>query len=312
MATTTTRARAAQRGRRVAAAVRDSDRIAALHEQLTERVAGLVHGQQWQAMLTAAARFHDYSLHNLLLIVMQRPDATRVAGYRTWQRVGRQVRKGERGIAIFAPLRYRIDQPDDDQSTPSASTGERPDATPPRRRLRGFRIAYVFDVSQTDGDPIPDVPPLLLDGADPGRLWDALAAQIRDAGYALNRGDCGHANGWANFATREVRVRADLSAAQACKTLAHELAHVLLHAEGTTPRERGEVEAESVAYIVCHASGLPSDDYSLPYVAQWAAGDLDVLAASARAVTTTARAVLDRIAATTGTPTDPLTAQATP
>jgi hypothetical protein len=303
VASTTERASRAKRGkaRRIAAAVRDSDRIDALHDQLTDRIGALVGGDQWRAMLASAARFHRYSFGNVLLIAFQRPDATRVAGYRTWQRVGRQVRKGERGIAILAPCTYRASTDDTDDA----------DGTPePTRWVRGWRVAYVFDVSQTDGEPLPDVLPVLLRGDDPGRLWDALAAQVRDAGYALTRGDCDEvcpgSNGFTDYAAREVRVRADVDPAQACKTLAHELGHVLLHADSTAPRKRCEVEAESVAYVVCHASGLDTDDYSLPYVAGWANGDLSLIRASAQTVTTTARRVLDGIAATTGALSDPL------
>src|SRR5436853_6691263 len=102
-------------------------------------------------MLTAAARFHHYSPANVLLILRQRPDATRVAGYRTWQQLGRQVRRGERGIAVLAPCTY-LRPADDDHNDES------------RRILRGFKVAHVFDISQTDGDPLPDIRPALLDG----------------------------------------------------------------------------------------------------------------------------------------------------
>lgn len=301
---TTERTRRAKtsKARRVTAAAADSDRIAALHEQLAERTAALVNGSEWRAMLSTAAQFYRYSLGNILLIAAQRPDATRIAGYRTWQRLGRQVRKGERGITILAPCRYRPDDTEEPGGTDPIDGQEQQ-----RRVLRGFRTTHVFDISQTDGDPLPDIVPVLLDGDDPGPLWDALAAQVTDAGYSLTRGDCRGANGLTMWAAREVRVRDDVSAAQACKTLAHELAHVLLHQARTTPRDREEVEAESVAYIVCHAAGLATDDYSLPYVATWANGDLTLLRDSAQTVLATARTVLDRVAEHTGSLTDPIT-----
>ncbi len=276
---------------------RDSDRIAALHEQLTEQVRALVSGDAWRAMLDAAVHFHRYSPNNVLLIRVQRPDATRVAGFRTWLKVGRHVRKGEKGIAVLAPCIYKRPEPDD---------GQPPDPSEPTHVLRGFRAVYVFDVSQTDGDPLPDVPPVLLDGDDPGRLWDALASIVTDEGFRLTRGDCQGANGRTYYDRREVRVRDDVSDAQACKTLAHELAHVLMHEHGLSCRERREVEAESVAYVVCHAAGLATADYSLPYVAHWADGDLRIVQATATAVLDTARTILDRLAAATGALTDPL------
>jgi antirestriction protein ArdC len=113
-------------------------------------------------MLNVAACFHRYSLSNVLLILTQRPDATRVAGIRTWNRLGRRVRKGERGIAILAPCTYRGEQPADDSGRePDQSPAEPPAGAAPRRVLRGFRIVHVFDVDQTDGDPIPDVQPVV-------------------------------------------------------------------------------------------------------------------------------------------------------
>lgn len=192
--------RRAARGRRAGAV--DSDRLAALHDTLTEAVAALVGGEQWRAMLAAAARFLRYSLSNLLLIYCARPDATRVAGIRTWNRLGRGVREGERGIPILAPCTYTRDAPDDGEP-------ERPEAEPepggdptPRRVLRGFRVVYVFDIAQTEGDPVPDVAPVLLEGDDPGRLWDALAFQVAAAGYSLDRADYSPANGRTDFLTR--------------------------------------------------------------------------------------------------------------
>lgn len=292
----------ATRPARRRAASGDSDRLAALHGTLTDAVAALVSGEEWAAMLAAAARFHRYSLSNLLLIYRARPDATRVAGFKTWLSLGRHVRKGERGIPILAPCTYKADPAPDDPDPVTgadAATGE----SAPRRVLRGFRVVYVFDIAQTDGDPIPDVVPVLLDGDDPGRLWDALAAQVESAGFTLDRDDCSPANGITDYRTRRVSVRPDLSPAQACKTLAHELGHVLRHgAEDISGerRERAEVEAESVAYVVCHAAGLVTDDYSLAYVAGWAHGDVSLVRDTADRVIRTARTILDRLAADTG------------
>lgn len=305
-ASTATR-RASRPARRRQGSHGDSDRLTALHETLTAGVAALVDGDAWRAMLAAGAHFHRYSFSNLLLIYLARPDATRVAGIRTWNRLGRRVRKGEHGIPILAPCLYRADPPPD-----GAPPGDEPDREPsatadgkPRRVPRGFRVVYVFDIAQTDGDPVPDVAPVLLDGDDPGRLYDALAAQVAAAGYTLHRADIpiDGANGLTDYLARSVTVRPDVSDAQACKTLAHELAHVLLHHpdDGPAPtRDRAEVEAESVAYVVCHAAGLGTADYSLPYVARWADGDLALIRASAERVVATARRVLDQLAADTG------------
>ena len=169
--------------------------------------------------------------------------------------------------------------------------------------MRAFKVAHVFDVSQTDGEALADVRPVLLEGEAPARLWDALAAQVQGAGYDLARDDPDDpgANGATAHGARRVLVRPDLAPAQAAKTLAHELAHVLLgHGAAGAPvvgRERAEVEAESVAFVVCAAAGLAAGAYSWPYVARWAGGDLAVVRGSAERVVRCARCVLDAIEA---------------
>ena len=209
-----------------------------------------------------------------------------MAGYRCWQSLGRQVRKGERGIAILAPCVYR---------GRSLNDTDAEDAPGRARILKGFRAAHVWDVSQTDGEPVPDVRPELLSGHGPTGLWGALAAQLASAGFELHRKPCGQANGITDYGARTVTVRPDVDGAQAAKTLAHELAHVLLHdgIQAVARRDLAEVEAESVAYLVCHSAGLASDDYSLPYVARWSGGDPARVRLTAERVIATSRRILD-------------------
>ena len=133
-------------------------------------------------MLAVAARFHTYSPNNVLLIAAQRPDATRVAGYRAWAQLGREVRKGEHGIAILAPV---TPGPRDGRPPAPATARPTPSQAPATARvLRGFRVTYVFDISQTDGPALPDVrrgcstAPLRRD------LWAGLLDQVEAAGYA--------------------------------------------------------------------------------------------------------------------------------
>jgi hypothetical protein len=310
------RVRARRRPRRTAGV--DSDRLAALHDTLTASVEALVGDAAWQRMLTAAACFHRYSLSNVLLILTQRPDATRVAGIRTWNRLGRRVHKGERGIAILAPCTYRGEPPDDDGG---GRDSDQPPAEPgaaPRRVLRGFRIVHVFDIGQTEGDPIPDVQPVVLDGDDPARLFDALAAQVCHEGYAvrsvpgLTDTDGAPVDGLTQWGPRVVSIDAALPQAHATHTLAHELGHVLLHRPPTAlSPTQVEVEAESLAYIVCTAAGLDSGPAAAPYVARWSGGDLTVIRDSAERVLAGARTVLGRLAADTGALAD-VTAPAVP
>lgn len=294
-----------------------TEKLKALHERLTEQVTALHTGQDWQRWLATAARFHTYSFSNVLLILAQRPDATAVAGYEAWKTLGRQVTKGEKGIAILAPVVRRpvtttttsdtttvSNSASDATAQGTGATGgtepaDTPDTSPAATaarspRVAGFRVAYVWDVAQTSGPPLPQQPrPQLLRGQAPEGLWDALAGAVTAAGYTLERGPCGAANGVTVPGTRTVRVRDDIDDAQAVKTLAHELGHVLLHtgappdadADGDAVTVTGdsppaglacrgivEVEAESVAYLVSAAHGLDSGSYTFPYVALWADG----------------------------------------
>lgn len=254
-----------------------------VHAELLAAVQQIITGDDWQRMLQMASRFHNYSPANCILILAQRPNATRVAGYKTWQSLGRQVAKGERPIRIMAPSTRRREQTDQDG-----------DDTP-RVVVVGWRMVSVFDISQTTGEDLSDVGPELLTESAPAPLWDSLAGQVAAAGFTLERGDCGPANGWTDHKTKRVRVRDDVSDGQACKTLAHELAHVLLHVDSEhyrTCRGVAEVEAESVAYLVCETAGLATGCYTFPYVAGWSSGDLAVIQQTAQRAITTARGII--------------------
>ena len=268
-----------------------------LLEELHAGIEALTTTEAWTAWLTVAARFHTYSLNNQILIWTQNPDATRVAGYQAWTRLGRQVRRGETGLRILAPCTYKAT---DD------TTGEE------ARVVRGFRSVAVFDVAQTDGDDLPEPPLETLTGSVPRLFRHRLAALVRAEGFTYTRRPlpAGHAqaNGLTDWGTRTVTVRPDLTDAQAAKTTAHELAHVLLHEpgtrndSGTPPADRGtrEIEAESVAYLVCAQAGLDASGYSFGYVAGWAGGDLDAIRATAQRVTACAHGIAERLGLPTG------------
>ena len=269
---------------------RRRDQLADIHDRLTTAVADLAGSDAWQHMLHIAAHMPTYSLNNILLVAVQRPDATAVAGYRAWRAAGRQVRKGEKGIAILAPCLYK---PDQAQAEPSDRTTTQADpGTGLPRVLRGFRVVHVFDLSQTDGPDLPDDPHLLT-GPAPADLWERLAHLVHDDGYTLERGHCHGANGYTDYRNRIVRVRDDVEPAQAVKTLAHELGHIRADHENrfadqyrTSPRCRGqaEVEAESIAHLVTNAAGLDTGAYSVPYLAGWSGNDPTALKAAASRV----------------------------
>lgn len=263
-----------------------NDKLAEVHDRLIAAIDDLVSGDDWRRFLEASQRLHTYSPNNVLLILAQRPTASRAAGYRTWESLGYQVQRGEMGIAVLAPIvtRRRPVDIDDELEHPGVA-----------RILRGFRVVYVFDIEQCDGPPWPDVRPALLTSDAPAALWELLAAQVDAAGFSIERGACSGANGRTDFDAHSVRVCDDVAPAQAVKTLAHELAHVLLH-DGTEYatgcRGRAEIEAESVAFLVLTTAGVDAGSYSFPYVAAWSDGNTDRVADTADQVITCARQII--------------------
>jgi antirestriction protein ArdC len=174
------------------------------------------------------------------------------------------------------------------------------DAEPAAKRvLRGFKVVHVFDVTQTDGNPLPDVGPELLRGEAPELLWDHLAGLVATDGYRLERGPCSGANGSTDYASRVVRVIDAADPAQAVKTLAHELGHIRADHEHrftdytTSLRCRGqaEIEAESIAYLITTDAGLDTASYSAPYLAGWSGGNIDLLRESMTRVIKASRAI---------------------
>ena len=277
------------------------ERLTALHTQLVDAVTELRHSGKWAQMLAVASRFTTYSPSNVLLIAVQRPDATQVAGIRTWNSLGRHVIKGEHGIAILAPCLYRTDG-EQASAVAQASTTQPADEGPmPKRELRGFRVVHVFDISQTDGTPLPDAAPQLLTGDAPREVWDGLVGVTLKAGYRLERPTCpAGVNGWTQPFEKIVVVDKNLEPAQAAKTLAHELGHIRANHVGRYPeyssdrtcRGAAEVEAESIAYVVTSHLGMSPAAHSVPYVAGWA-DDLDVLRRHMSTVVTASQWILD-------------------
>jgi antirestriction protein ArdC len=266
-----------------------NDKLRAAHDKLQSAVAEIVSGDDWKRMLRTAAKFHRYSFQNQLLISFQNSEATLVAGFNKWKSLGRCVKKGQKGIAIFAPCSYRTKVEDDNGEEKSF------------QQLRGFRIVHVFDISQTEGEEFPDldaIRPKLLDGDAPEGIWDALVTQAGAAGFDVVRDQKRTENGYCDFVGKKIAVRPDVAPAQAVKTLVHELCHALLHGdEVARSREIQEVEVESVAYIVCDALGLDTSDYSFAYVARWSDGITELVKDTAEGVIGCAKQVLEQLEA---------------
>lgn len=209
--------------------------------------------------LEFTARFHHYSFRNLLLILAQKPEATRVAGLRLWNKLGRFVKPGEKGIMILAPMVVKKRQEPD--QTPSSS--EEAEAA----ALTLFKVVYVFDISQTDG---ADPPALLNTSGDGDGFYPALQCAVKRAGITLEIVErvpgCNSAQG-ASYGGR-IAVRDDLDPAEGFRTLAHELAHEKLHWQGEKESKTvRELEADATAFVVCRHFGLHADsaDYLLLY-----------------------------------------------
>ena len=243
-------------------------------ERLATGVRELLGSRAWQDALKFKARFHHYSFNNALLIYLQRPDATLVAGYKRWQELGRQVRKGETSIAILAPIICRLRDEESGEAV---------------QRAVGFRSARVFDVSQTDGDLVPEPPqPVLLEGDS-----EAIRAALKGAealaaskGFPVSYQDLrGGALGSFSVTKRLIKLRGDLPPLQTLKTLVHELAHGLMHADPKADEKRHlvELEAESCAFLVLHELGLDTSRYTFPYLANWAEHPDELLTAGEKA-----------------------------
>lgn len=236
--------------------------------ELQEGVLALASTSAWISWLRACRLFRHYSFPNQVLIMRQRPDATWVAGYRTWGRLGRQVRRGERSIQILAPCLVRRQQVGSESDLPTPT-------------LSGFRVVPVFDVAQTEGAALPS-PVARVQGALPEESLNRLLGLASRLGFTVEFWELrGERNGDCSHALRRIRLDRHLGPAHTLKTLAHELAHALLHGpDFAGTRALAELEAESVAYVACHEVGVDSSGYSFGYLASWGGGTV----AAARAI----------------------------
>jgi hypothetical protein len=227
--------------------------------RLEAGVASIQDTDSFQRYLAVQAKFHNYSANNVALILAQKPDASAIASFRRWKELGRSVKRGERGIRILAPLFGK-----------DAATGE--------QVVRGFIPVPVFDLSQTEGRPLPQpLTPLLLEGDGGGAFFDALldyaqgcGVRVRLMRHALELGSL-DANGDYSPRTNQIRLRPN-PMRQMAKTLAHELSHfvhITVVGEESEHREERETVAEGSAYVVAHHFGLDTGAYSFPYIAHW-------------------------------------------
>jgi antirestriction protein ArdC len=253
-------------------------------ERLAEAVAQIADSETFAAWLRARATFHEYSFGNVCLIVSQRPDATQVAGYKTWQKLGRQVRRGERGIRILAPCVVKRETPEGEEAA----------------KALFFRTVSVFDVAQTDGAPLPELEYEPLEGDCPD-LADFLCGVANTAGLEVRRESLTDGmHGYLRRSERLIVVDTGCSGAMAAKVVAHELGHYFDPWLADRPHEyaahRGDCEAvaESVAYVVAARFGLDAGTSAVGYVTAWTEGDASRVRDLAERIDTAAAAILGR------------------
>lgn len=252
-------------------------------EQLEKGVSEVFESDQYKQYLQVMSKFHSYSYNNILLIAMQCPGATMVAGYESWQRLfKRHVCKGEKAIKILAPCPYKkvIMQDVTDPITHQPLKNSNGEVIKEKVQITipAFRPVSVFDVSQTEGEPLPEMATVQeligeVDGFD--TLQEIVESMAPCAVY--HKDIEGSAKGYYSPADNQIVIKNGLSQQQEIKTMIHEIAHSLLHnsekmKDKKISRNDMEVQAESVAYTVCSALGIDTSDYSFGYIAGWSNG----------------------------------------
>jgi hypothetical protein len=237
--------------------------------------------------LNAMARFHNYSFGNILLIGRQKPDASRVAGMYAWNQLGRRVKRGEKGIQIYAPMLGRRRKEHDNTDAKTAETSK------PAWDLVGFRPVFVWDVKQTEGKELPELDTVK---GDVGTYLESLRAFVKEQGIKLDYFDKeDSAKGMSYGGT--IRLRPDLPAAEEFSVLVHELAHEMLHKTSRrtmTTKTVRETEAEAIAFVVCQSIGLETGSASSDYIRLYH-GNAKLLQESLEIVQRTAAVILGAI-----------------
>lgn len=266
---------------RDAARTARAEKIEQMQADLTVAVDALTESGQWQNWLDFLGSFHAYSFNNTMLILIQCPHATHVAGFKAWQSKGRQVRKGERGIRIFGKPFRLVTEINEDTGEKTRKAIKCP---PP--------VVTVFDISQTDpiegtGQPATIASP--LEGEDHHDLFQRVSHWMTGQGWTVTRETiAGQTSGYCTVdGSRQIVVDAALSDAHAAKTMIHEAVHAILHTDedGTltsnVDQPTRELEAESVAYVLAGLHDLDTSTYSVGYLAGWSGGDADKIKATA-------------------------------
>lgn len=279
-----------------------------ISERLEQGVKEIFTSERYTEYLNTMSKFHNYSFNNTLLITMQKPEATLVAGYQAWQKkFNRHVKRGEKGIQIIAPAPIRekqeIEKIDPVTKEPVIGDDGQPETEIVEMVIPRFRVTTVFDVSQTEGEPIAELEVPELTGSV--QFYDTFMQALQNISPVPIRmmNVEGDAKGYYHQTEKYIAVKEGMSNAQTMKTGVHEVSHALLHdrevmdAEGVLKDQTTkEVEAESIAYIVCNHFGLDTSEYSFTYIASWCESrDMKALKASMDTIRKTSAEIIGNI-----------------
>ena len=277
-------------------------------ERLEQGVKEIFTSERYTEYLDTMSKFHNYSFNNTLLITMQKPDATLVAGYQAWQKkFNRHVKRGEKGIQIIAPTpvkeKQEIEKIDPDTQEPIIGEDGQPETEIVEMVIPRFRVATVFDVSQTEGEPIAELDVPELTGSV--QFYDIFMEALQDISPVPVRfmEIDGEAKGYYHQTEKYIAIKTGMSNLQSMKTGVHEVAHAILHdsdvmdADGIIKGKTAkEVEAESIAYIVCSHFGLDTSEYSFTYIASWCESqNMKTLKASMDTIRKTSAGIIENI-----------------
>ena len=288
-----------------------AEKLKEITDRLEQGITELFESERYREYLRVMSKFHNYSFNNTLLIAMQKPDASLVAGFSAWKNnFGRNVMKGQKGIKIIAPPPYKVKQEmkkiDPHTQQPIIGKDGKPVTEEKEITIPAYKVVSVFDVSQTEGKELPDIAVDELTG-DVERYRDFFAALEKTSPVPIGFEQIpGSSHGYYHLEDKRIAIQEGMSELQTLKTAIHEIAHAKLHdidlnapeneQQPRVDRRTREVEAESVAYTVCQHYGLDTSDYSFGYVAGWSSGrELSELKSSLETIRSAAAEIINSI-----------------
>ena len=288
-----------------------AEKLKEITDRLEQGIAELFDSERYREYLKVMSKFHNYSFRNTVLIAMQKPDASLVAGFSAWKNnFGRNVMKGQKGIKIIAPspfkIRQEVEKIDPHTQKPIIGKDGKPVTEEKEIKIPAYKVVSVFDVSQTEGKELPDIAVDELTG-DVDRYKDFFAALEKTSPVPIAFENIeGGSHGYYHLEDKRIAINEGMSELQTLKTTIHEIAHAKLHdidlnapkdeQQPRVDRRTREVEAESVAYTVCQHYGLDTSDYSFGYVAGWSSGrELSELKSSLETIRSAAAEIINSI-----------------